>query len=74
MVAFAVAGFAAAALSADEAKKDAPADKQAGCCAKAAADGKACTHDCCVDAAKNGMNCERCGGHGKAPEKPAEKK
>jgi hypothetical protein len=72
IVAFAVAGFVAAALQAED-KKEAPADKAAKCCAKAAEDGKACTHGCCVEAAKAGNNCERCGGHGKA-EKHEEKK
>lgn len=73
VVAFAVAAFAAAALPADEAKKDVPADKAAKCCAKAAAEGKACAHSCCAEAAAAGKNCEKCGGVGKA-EKPADKK
>ncbi|MFA6961561.1 MAG: hypothetical protein WC205_12470 [Opitutaceae bacterium] len=38
------------------------ADKPAKCCAKAAADGKTCTHDCCAEAAKDGKKCEKCGG------------
>jgi hypothetical protein len=58
---------------AQEAKKEAPASKQAGCCAKAEKDGKACTHECCAAAAKDGNNCETCKGSGKI-EKKAEKK
>ena len=57
--------FAGAALFAVDEKKDAPAAKVAGCCAKAAADGKKCTHECCVEAAKAGNNCEKCKGSGK---------
>jgi hypothetical protein len=71
LVAFALLGLAATALRAADEKKDVPADKPAKCCAKAATDGKACTHECCVEAAKAGNNCEKCGGHGKA-EKHAE--
>ena len=56
LLALAVAGFAAAALQADE-KKDAPVSKVAGCCAKAEAKGEKCTHECCVAAAKEGKNC-----------------
>jgi len=43
--------------------------KQAGCCAKAEKDGKACTHECCAAAAKEGNNCEKCKGSGKAEKK-----
>lgn len=32
------------------------------CCEKAKADGKECTHKCCVEAAKAGKACEKCGG------------
>jgi len=60
----AVAGFIAAAVQAED-KKDAPASKQAGCCAKAEAKGEKCTHECCVEAAKAGNNCEQCKGSGK---------
>jgi len=44
--------------------------KQADCCKKAADDGKkACTHKCCVAAAKEGKECEKCGGSGDLPKK-----
>jgi hypothetical protein len=43
--------------------------KQAGCCKKAAAAGKACVHKCCVEAAKAGKECEKCGGKGEIPKK-----
>ena len=39
--------------------------KVAGCCTKAKADGKTCAHACCVEAAKAGDNCTKCGGSGK---------
>jgi predicted nucleic acid binding AN1-type Zn finger protein len=39
--------------------------KVAGCCTKAKADGKTCAHACCVEAAKAGNNCTKCGGAGK---------
>lgn len=39
--------------------------KVAGCCTKAEAGGKACAHACCVEAAKAGNNCTKCGGSGK---------
>ena len=38
--------------------------KVAGCCTKAKADGKTCSHACCVEAAKAGNNCTKCGGSG----------
>jgi hypothetical protein len=59
----AVVSFVAAAVQAEE--KAAPASKQAGCCAKAEGKGEKCTHDCCVEAAKAGNNCEKCKGSGK---------
>lgn len=42
---------------------------QAACCAKAAKEAKegvdkACTHKCCIAAAKDGKECEKCGGKG----------
>ncbi|MDP3073421.1 MAG: hypothetical protein Q8N18_24225 [Opitutaceae bacterium] len=40
-------------------------NKTAGCCVKAQADGKACAHPCCVEAAKAGDNCTKCKGSGK---------
>ena len=74
VLALAVAGFAVAAVQADE-KQDATASKPAGCCAKAAAKGEKCTHECCVAAAKDGKNCEKCHGSGKLePKKPANEK
>jgi hypothetical protein len=56
-----------------DATKEAPAAKEAGCCTKAAKDGKACAHGCCVEANKAGKNCEKCGGSGEMA-KPAAKK
>jgi hypothetical protein len=47
--------------------------KVAGCCTKAQADGKTCSHACCVESAKAGNNCTKCGGAGKI-EKAAAKK
>lgn len=74
IVALVVLSLFAAGLSfAQEAKKDAPASKQAGCCARAEKDSKACAHECCTAAAKDGNNCEKCKGSGKI-EKKEEKK
>jgi hypothetical protein len=53
------------AFSAEPKKDAAPANKVAGCCAKAKTAGKACDHGCCVTAAKEGNNCTKCGGAGK---------
>lgn len=62
-VAFAVALTASLALAADKKdEKKAPPGKVAGCCAKAAKDGKTCDHPCCVEAAKDHKNCEKCKG------------
>lgn len=62
-IAFAVALSASLAIAAEDKKKDAhPPGKVAGCCAKAAKDGKTCDHPCCVEAAKNKKNCEKCKG------------
>ncbi|HEX9786322.1 MAG TPA: hypothetical protein VGA56_26800 [Opitutaceae bacterium] len=36
--------------------------KKAKCCEKAEAGGEKCSHGCCVEAAKAGKNCEKCGG------------
>jgi hypothetical protein len=55
------AGFAFAAEGSKDAKPEA---KVAGCCAKAKAEDKTCTHACCVEAAKAGNNCTKCGGAG----------
>ncbi|NBR86973.1 MAG: hypothetical protein EBY09_18525 [Verrucomicrobia bacterium] len=60
-VAFAVALTASLAVAADK-KAEHPPGKVAGCCAKAAKDGKTCDHPCCVEAAKNKKNCEKCKG------------
>lgn len=62
-VAFAVALSACLVLAAEgDKKKAAPPGKVGGCCAKAAKDGKTCSHACCVEATKSGKNCEKCGG------------
>ena len=65
VLALAVASFVAAAVHAEEKKDAAVVSKQAGCCAKAEAKGEKCTHECCVEAAKAGNNCEKCHGSGK---------
>lgn len=64
ILALAVAGFAAAAVQAED-HKDHSDSKVANCCAKAEAKGEKCAHDCCAEAAKAGNNCEKCKGHGK---------
>ena len=48
--------------------------KVAGCCAKAAGEGKVCAHACCVEAAKVGDNCMKCKGSGKIMKKSEAKK
>ena len=63
----ATAGFVFAADST-------PANKAGACCTKAAADGKACAHPCCVEATKAGNNCTKCGGAGKIEKKAEAKK
>ena len=74
IVAFAVVGFAAAALqAAGEEKKEMPS-KAAGCCASAEAKGEQCSHGCCVEAAKAGNNCEKCKGSGKIEKKEKKRK
>lgn len=74
IVAFAVVGFAAAALqAAGEEKKEMPS-KAAGCCASAEAKGEQCSHGCCVEAAKAGNNCEKCKGSGKIEKKEKKQK
>jgi hypothetical protein len=50
------------------------ASKVAGCCTKAQGEGKACSHACCVEAAKTGDNCAKCGGAGKIEKKVEAKK
>ncbi|MES1168147.1 MAG: hypothetical protein ABUL61_03145 [Oleiharenicola lentus] len=71
----ALASFVAGgSLFAADEKKEAPVSKQAGCCARAEAKGEKCTHECCVEAAKAGNNCERCKGSGKIEKKEEVKK
>jgi hypothetical protein len=41
---------------------DTPA-KKLTCCEKAAAEGKECSHKCCVAAHKAGKSCEKCNPH-----------
>ncbi|MBI4622523.1 MAG: hypothetical protein HY736_04775 [Verrucomicrobia bacterium] len=53
--------FVVALAFAGEAKVE---SKVAGCCAKAAKADKKCEHECCVAAAKDGMNCTKCKGLG----------
>ena len=50
-------------------KSKIPPGKVAGCCAKAAKDGKTCGHACCVDAAQANKNCEKCTGTNEEPKK-----
>jgi hypothetical protein len=54
---FVFAGF----VRADE-TKPAPEGKKAACCARAEGEQKDCAHSCCVEAGKQGKNCEKCGG------------
>jgi hypothetical protein len=69
----ALALFAAGFVSAEEKKETASEAKPAKCCAAAEKDGKACSHGCCVDAAKAGQNCGKCGGSGAMAKKDAKK-
>jgi hypothetical protein len=64
----AVVSLVTAAVQAEE-KKDAAAPHAAKCCAKAEGKGEKCSHDCCVEAAKAGDNCAKCGGEGKVEPK-----
>jgi len=66
LVALVAAGVSFAAEKSD--------NKAAGCCAKAAKEGKTCTHACCIEAAKAGNNCTKCGGSGKIETKKEPKK
>ena len=59
-----VAGSAMAQDKAEKAKKT--------CCEKAKAKGEACSHPCCVEAAKEKKVCEKC--NPKKEEKKAESK
>ena len=68
-IACAVALVAGSALAAEKAEKT--------CCEKAKAEGKECTHKCCVAAHKEGKSCEKCNKHGedvKKTDKKAETK
>ena len=67
----AVSLFAAGFVYAEDKKETASESKAANCCAKAAKDGKSCSHGCCVDAAKAGQNCAKCGGSGAMAKKDA---
>ncbi len=60
-----LAAFAAFAIIASGALFAADEAKPGKCCAKASAEGKTCSHPCCVEAAKAGNNCTKCGGAGK---------
>lgn len=64
LILIATVSFVFASLAQAEDAKSA-ADK-AGCCKKAAAADKACSHACCVTAAKESKNCEKCGGKSEA--------
>ena len=66
--------FTAGITFAGEEKKEAPASKAAGCCAKSETKGEKCTHECCTEAAKAGNNCEKCKGTGKIEKKEEAKK
>jgi hypothetical protein len=66
--------FAVGVSFAAEEKKETPASKPAGCCAKSEAKGEKCGHECCVEAAKADNNCEKCKGSGKVEKKPEAKK
>ena len=55
VIACAISLMAAPAIGAET---DKAADKT--CCEKAAAEGKECTHKCCVAAHKDGKSCEKC--------------
>jgi len=69
---FAVVSLFAAGLA--FAAAETVASKTAGCCAKAKADGKTCSHPCCVEACKTGDNCTKCKGAGKIEKKVEAKK
>jgi len=48
--------------------------KMGGCCQKAADKNETCKHPCCVEAAKAGNNCTKCGGSGPLAKKAEAKK
>jgi hypothetical protein len=60
--ALALVAVAVSLVTMAQAEDKAPKGKVAGCCAKAAKEGKKCEHECCVKAAKEGKNCEKCKG------------
>ncbi|MDI1335090.1 MAG: hypothetical protein PSU94_02810 [Lacunisphaera sp.] len=66
LLALALASFVTAALvNAEEPKKEEakkPAGTEAKCCMKSEKNHEKCAHECCVAAAKEGKNCEKCGG------------
>jgi len=55
-VACALAILAGPVMAADEK----PAADKKTCCEKAKAEGKECTHKCCIAAHKDGKSCEKC--------------
>jgi hypothetical protein len=68
LLALAVASLFSASVMFAAAEKSSES-KVAGCCTKAAAEGKTCAHACCVENAKAGNNCTKCGGAGKIAKK-----
>lgn len=72
LLTFAIVSLFAAGLA--MAAADKVENKTAGCCAKAQAEGKTCSHKCCVESAKTGDNCTKCKGSGKIEQKAAAKK
>lgn len=61
-ISFAILSLAFAGFARAEDKPAKPAGKAGACCEKATTAGTTCTHGCCTAAAKEGMNCEKCGG------------
>ena len=64
-VACIVALLAGSAMAADK--------KDQTCCEKAKAEGKECTHKCCVAAHKDGKSCEKCNPNKEDQKKDAKK-
>lgn len=62
--------LAGVAFAADKAVES----KVGGCCQKAADKHETCKHPCCVEAAKAGNNCTKCGGSGPLAKKAEAKK
>ena len=48
--------------------------EQGKCCKTASDKGETCSHKCCVASAKDGKECEKCGGKGEIKKKAGEKK